>query len=86
MAIFWFNCIAISLPESNRRTLNNPLTFLGDALQHYLALSEDFAVGEADDNVAEFVEVRRAGLIVFDLLGVGIIPATSCPSAVIGHP
>jgi len=41
-------------------------------LQHGLALIEDLAVGEADDGVAEFVEVRRAGLIVFDLLGVGI--------------
>jgi hypothetical protein len=44
------DCIPVSSSESNRRTLNNPLTFLGDVL-HYsrLALIEDLAVGEADD-------------------------------------
>jgi hypothetical protein len=48
-------------------------------LQHGLALIEDLAVGEANDRVAQFVQVRRAGLIVVDLLGVEIILATSCP-------
>ena len=52
--------------------VNNSLTFLGNVLQHRLALIEDLAVGKANDGVAQFVEVRRAGLIVFDLLGVGI--------------
>lgn len=33
---------------------------------------EDFAVGKSNDGVAQFVQVRGAGLIVFDLLGVGI--------------
>ena len=33
---------------------------------------EDFAVGKSNDRVAQFVEVRGAGLIVFDLLGMGI--------------
>jgi hypothetical protein len=51
---------------------NNPLTFCRDLLQHRLALIEDLAVGKANDRVAQFVQVRRAGLIVFDLLGVGI--------------
>ncbi len=55
-------------------------------MQHCFALIEDFAVGEANDGVAQFVEVFGAGLIVFDLLGVGIIPTKSCPSASIGHP
>lgn len=41
-------------------------------LQHGLALIEDLAVGKANDGAAQFVEVRRAGLIVFNLLGVGI--------------
>ena len=50
-------------------------------MQHRLALMEDLAVGEANHRVTKFVEVRRAGLIVFDLLGVGIILAKSCPSA-----
>ncbi len=36
------------------------------------ALIEDFAVGKSNNSVAQFVEVRDAGLIVFDLLGVGI--------------
>lgn len=33
---------------------------------------EDLAVGKANDGIAQFVEVSRAGLIVFDLLGMGI--------------
>ena len=41
-------------------------------LQHRLAVIEDLAVGETNDSVAQFVEVRRAGLIIFDLLGMGI--------------
>jgi hypothetical protein len=55
---------------------------------HYrcLALVEDFAVGKSYDRVAELVQVCGAGLIVFDLLGMGIVLAKSCPSAVIGHP
>ncbi len=68
------DCIAVSSSESTRRAFNKPLTLLGDVLQHRLALIEGLAVGEADDGVAEFAEVRRAGLIVFDLLGVGIAP------------
>jgi len=55
-------------------------------LQHGLALIEDFAVGKSDDRVAQFVQVGGAGLIVFDLLGMGIVLAKSCPNAVIGHP
>ncbi len=72
------NSIAIPPSESNRCILNNPLAFLGDVLQHRLALIEDLAVGKANDGVAQFVEVRRAGLIVFDLLGVGIAIDLRC--------
>ncbi len=59
------------------------LTFLGDVL-HYrrLALIDGFAIGKANDGIARFVEVRGAGLIVFDLLGVGAVLAKSCRSAV----
>jgi hypothetical protein len=49
------DCIAVSSSESNYCILNNPPTFLDDALQHGLALIEDLAVGEADDGVAQFV-------------------------------
>ena len=41
-------------------------------LQHRLALSEDLAIGKANDRVTQFVQVRGAGLILFDLFGVGI--------------
>lgn len=43
-----------------RRCLDYPLTFIGDLLQHRLALTEHLAVGKANDSVAQFVEVRRA--------------------------
>ena len=66
------NSIAIPPPESNCCILNNPLAFLGDVVQHFFALIEDLAVGKANDRIAQFVQIRRAGLIVFDLLGVGI--------------
>ena len=66
------DCIAVSFSESNHRILNNPLTLLGYVLQHGLALIEDFAIGKSNDGVTQFVQIRRAGSIVFDLLGVGI--------------
>ncbi len=48
------------------------MAFIRNVLQHHLALIEDFAVGKSNDGIAQFVQVRGAGLIVFDLLGVGI--------------
>jgi hypothetical protein len=41
-------------------------------LQHCLALIENFAVGKSNDRVTQFIEIGGAGLIVFDLRGVGI--------------
>lgn len=55
------------------RTVNSPLAFIRYMLQHCLALIEDIAVGKSNDRVAQPVQVRGAGLIVFDLLSVGIV-------------
>jgi len=39
-----------------------------DLLQNHFEALEDFAVGKPDDSIARFVEIRRAGLIIFRLL------------------
>ena len=48
------------------------LTFISDLLHDRLALIEHLAIGKADHSVAQFIEVSRPRLIVFDLIGVRI--------------
>ena len=48
------------------------LALIGDLLHDHFALTKHLAVGKADHGVAQFVEVGRPRLIVFDLIGMGI--------------